>query len=211
MLLVAGGALYALTSVGNPLEQSLPTLAVLPTITPPPRLTETTSATLIPRPLEPRLAEVYRQLPGIVLVWHISFVSQGDQQALYVQAVVAPGYNRIGTVDVIRWASYDVIPSTTINAYITLDDGTTASEYVWLNSRNEWTVTALMSMTHIPTPVPTPYISTMPTRTWDCSADIYDCKALTCQEVWSYVMACPGDASGLDENRNGRPCEHLCD
>jgi hypothetical protein len=172
--------------------------------------TALTSATYRPAPLEPRLAEVYRHLPGIVFVAHISVVNSGDQQALYVEAVVAPGYNRIGTVDVIRRASYDFIGSATIDVYITLDDGTTASEYVWLNSRNEWTVTALTAMTHIPSPVPTPYISTMPTRTWDCSADIYDCKALTCSEVWSYVMACPGDASGLDENRNGIPCEHLC-
>lgn len=218
MLLVAGGALYALTSVGNPLEQSLPTRAVPPAITPTTgptasmTITETTAPTsgpYRPAPFEPRLAEVYRHLPGIAFVWHISVVSQGDQQALYVEAVVAPGYNMMATVDVIRRASSDVILSATLDVYITLDDGTTASEYVWLNSRSEWTVTALTAVTHIPTPVPTPYPRTLPTRTWDCSAD-YDCKALTCAEVMSYSLACPGDAAGLDENRNGAWCEGYC-
>jgi hypothetical protein len=46
---------------------------------------------------------------------------------------------------------------------------------------------------------------------WSCSGDLYNCSSFnTCDEMWSYWNACPGDPSKLDNNNDGRPCESRC-
>jgi hypothetical protein len=58
----------------------------------------------------------------------------------------------------------------------------------------------------VSTPVPPPV--TQPT--WNCSVD-YDCGDFpTCNDMRSYMSACPGDPAGLDRDNDGHACESQC-
>jgi len=61
-----------------------------------------------------------------------------------------------------------------------------------------------------PTPTSIPPTPTPGTK-WDCSGDLYNCPDFSsCEEVMDYFRACPGDPSRLDKDKDGVPCESLC-
>ena len=64
--------------------------------------------------------------------------------------------------------------------------------------------------TPLPTPVP-PTNTPTPGTGWDCSGDLYNCSDFdSCEKVMEYFLACPGDPSRLDGDKDGVPCESLC-
>lgn len=89
-----------------------------------------------------------------------------------------------------------------------------------------WTASALpptLTFTPVPptavppSPVPAviapvqPVQSFAPAQQWDCNVD-YNCPSFnSCEEMFSYIAACPGDPSKLDGNdHDGKYCESQC-
>jgi len=65
--------------------------------------------------------------------------------------------------------------------------------------------------TSTPLPTPTPTSTPTPRTDWNCNGDLHNCGDFTsCDEVWVYWNACPGDPSHLDGDDDGKPCESLC-
>jgi len=68
------------------------------------------------------------------------------------------------------------------------------------------------TLTNTPPPTPVPPTNTpSPGTGWDCNGDLYNCGDFSsCDKVMSYFLACPGDPSRLDGDKDGTPCESLC-
>lgn len=44
-----------------------------------------------------------------------------------------------------------------------------------------------------------------------CQGNRYNCADFSsCEEIWDYFIACPGDPSYLDGDKDGFPCEAQC-
>lgn len=55
---------------------------------------------------------------------------------------------------------------------------------------------------------PSSNVQSAPSRSWDCSGNIYNCDSFGSDaDLSSYFNSCPGDPSELDRDGDGRPCE----